>query len=156
MVRRRGNMFADSDAKVIIFTGNATVTKAGCLVMGRGAAADAKAIFDNCDQAFGQLVKHHAKINGSTAPYGILIHPDRGKPVLAVFQVKRHFRDKADLELIAFSVGMLTALAKTDWKHLTIAMNYPGIGWGGRTKKEVAPLLRSLPDNVEVWEFPQS
>jgi len=33
-----------------------------------------------------------------------------------------------------------------------INVNYPGIGRGGLPKECVAPLLRGLPKNVNVWE----
>jgi hypothetical protein len=34
-----------------------------------------------------------------------------------------------------------------------IAMNFPGIGWGGLNRLEVLPIISSLPDNVEIWEY---
>ena len=132
---------------VVCITTNAFVRKDGRLVMGRGAAYEATKRFPNCDRVFGSMVNSHL------CAYGILIHPDRGSPILAAFQVKTHWADLADLTLIEKSVTVLDRLARRDWKHLKVGLNFPGIGNGGLKEVDVLPLLKRLPDNVSVWKL---
>ncbi len=39
-----------------------------------------------------------------------------------------------------------------DRPHITVALNFPGIGYGGLNRNEVLPIISILPDNVEIWE----
>lgn len=150
MILKKGNMW-DEWSDVKIFTGNATIKNNGALVMGRGAAKEAKSIFPNCDVAFGSLITHYTR--NFAGPYGILIHPDRSNPILCVYQVKWNYYDSAELDLIRFSTGMLDALLHMDWRYKKVSMNFPGIGWGGLERDLVMPIIRNLPDNLTIWEY---
>lgn len=144
MKLKSGDLF-ESGADVIVFTGNSTVRKDRCLVMGRGAAHQAKQLFPGCDEIFGKEI--------ITKPlYGVVVHPFNLRPILAVFQVKHHYKAPAELSLIKHSTAILKVLASGVWKDLCIAMNFPGIGWGRLNREEVLPIISELPDNVEVWE----
>jgi hypothetical protein len=164
-----GNMWKDSMADLFLFTGNATLNSQLHLVMGRGAALEAKHRFPNCDRTFGSLLLLRAKVDfsklkGTTllqinkriqaaGPYGVLLHPDIA---LGVFQVKWHYLECALPELIAHSVKDLAALARQyQSRNKTIAMNFPGIGYGRLDEDRVLPLLDRLPDCVEVWKYPK-
>lgn len=148
MVLRKGNIWFVKYG-VRVFTGNASINSHGELVMGRGLALQTKQRYPGCAKVFGRLIKEHS----SQYPYGILIHPDRTDPILAVAQVKYQYWDKADLELIQYSMHHLAVLANTDWSKHQVCINFPGIGWGGRKREEVLPILDELPDNVDVWEY---
>ena len=139
-VFREGNLYHEDGIKFV--TTNSYLTKDLRLVMGRGAAMELKTIFTGIDRIFGNMI--HATC-GHLGVYGIIKHDLYG-----AFQVKYHFMDKADPELIRYSAIMLKAEAgKAD---RIIHLNYPGIGNGKLSKEEVRPLLNILPDNVHIWE----
>ncbi len=129
------------------FTGNSFVNKHGALVMGRGAALSVKMKYPDIDKAFGRIVK--ASINSAGEYYLAWLRP----PGIGVFQVKRNFKEKADLDLIGASAGVLSAFAR-HYKDHTIHVNYPGIGYGGLDFSVVHAVLRKEcpQDNVIFWK----
>lgn len=165
-----GNLWDELDpggAEIVLVTTNATLRNGdNGLVMGRGAALEVKERFPGIDAVFGCLLQakglyHWQRYAGprATAPYGVLLTPVKyqGRSLLVgAFQVKWHFKDKADLALIAWSAGTLNGYlrATTDrnGSTRTVALNFPGIGNGGLTKEEVAPLLLGLPDTVRIYD----
>jgi hypothetical protein len=154
MVVKYGNMWEDSRADLLLFTGNATVRRDGALVMGRGAALQAQVKFLNCNRAFGSLINHYYKDHMAGTPYGLLIHPDMNRPKLGCFQVKRHYAEPADLDIIYHSTSMLLALAEQyQLRKLSIALNFPGIGYSRLQESDVIEIISCLPDNVEVWKY---
>lgn len=132
-----------------LFTANAYVNSTSELVMGRGAAQQVR-IFYGVKMAryFGNKILFEATHLGT---YGLIIEPEAQ---IGAFQVKRHFRDPAEISLIATSVMMLLSWVRDpqyqDWE---VHMNYPGIGFGGLSKKEVEPWINRFPDNVFVYEY---
>ena len=166
MTLRTGNLW-HSSADVIVVTGNATVRSDGCLVMGRGAAAEAKCRLPDCPGWFGsEIVSRRKFYDEASYPYGILQYVLDSKQqaeyqkrwrsvppsVLGLFQVKRRWQDDADVELIEYSVKAMTAVVWTDWQGKKVAMNFPGIGNGRLSREDVLPLVERLPTGVEVWE----
>jgi len=151
---KRGNMISlhAPAYDVIVVTGNATLKQNGALVMGRGAAKSARDIFSGCDLDFGRLIKHHRDTCMIDEPYGLLYLPSR-KPILGLFQVKWHYMNQAELSLIEFSTRKLEILANADWQKYRIALNFPGIGNGGLSRELVWPFVKTLPDNIDVWEL---
>ena len=146
MKLRRGNLWNSTD-DVILITGNSYVRNDGALVMGRGAALEAQNRYPGCNLVFGKLIRKAAD------PYGVVLHPDLVGPRLGVFQVKRHFKDDADMDLIRFSVETLVALMITGkLQRMLVSINFPGIGFGRLRKDDVLPVISSLPDQVTVWE----
>lgn len=133
------NAYHDS-ANLYMFTGNSFVKRNGALVMGRGAARQVRDSYPGVDRGFGRHIMHLGE-------YSIVILGERN---LGVFQVKRNFSAKAELELIQNSTAALAAYAETFQR--AIYMNYPGIGNGGLIQTDVAPLLQSLPDNVFLYK----
>jgi len=142
-------MFDKAFTDVVLVTTNAFIKTNGKLVMGRGAAHQMMLRYPWTQLEFGRMVEFHARTH-QNEPYGVLISPMRVKPRLGIFQVKRHYSDAADLGLIAYSVSVLTEYAHMH-PTTSIAMNYPGIGNGRLRQADVEPLLKALPDNVEVW-----
>jgi hypothetical protein len=94
-----------------------------------------------------------AVILGLPSPYGVALARGDHHPVtrLGAFQVKRHWLDPADLDLIAFSVERLQEVVAGGTRT---AMNFPGIGNGRLQMEAVLPLLRGLPDHVFVYRRP--
>lgn len=141
-VFKTGDMWsAFGVADYFIITTNAIVKNDGALVMGRGIAQQARDRFPGLDHQLGQVIKR------LRSPYGcVLMSP------ISVFQVKYHWRNEADLSLIAYSAQELNKLARKA-PHRTFALNFPGIGNGRLNAADVRPLLTTLPDNVEIWSF---
>jgi len=143
-------------ADVYVVTANATIRSDGALVMGRGAALDAWRLYPGCNKVFGQKLTAHFARNGlKKEPYGVIIHSGQTKPDLAIFQVKWHYSEMAQLDLIEHSLTCLNGLANTVWKHAKISLNFPGIGNGGLPRIDVYCLIHDLPDNVSIWELPK-
>ena len=145
MKQRKGNMFTDHDAGDYLFvTTNSTIKKDGSLVMGRGAALEAKTRLKHIDKTLGNLISRHE----NPSEYGIVMGSSLG-----AFQVKHHFRDAADLDLIRMSTAKLKELAESN-PSISYSLNFPGIGFGWREIDEVLPIIETLPDNVTVWSKP--
>ena len=133
------------DNEVVLVTTNSFITKDKKIVMGRGAAQQLKESYGGgIDKLFGTYLKEH-----HLQRYGVFIFMGEA---LGVFQVKYHFREKADLELIKYSTAMLTQHTM-DFPHITFNLNFPGIGYGNLTREEVLPIIQFLPDNVVIWEY---
>lgn len=156
MTLRKGDMFSLSAGRpdVILVTTNAYVKTNGCLVMGRGAAWCMVQKYPETPRIFGGLISKRVEDYGSKihTPYGILIAPRLTNPMLGAFQVKRFFKDKADLDLIRYSTEFLLTLTKGPWSNCRIFLNFPGIGNGELRREDVLPIIECLPNNVEVWE----
>lgn len=131
---------------LMFVTTNAMVRKDGALVMGRGAAKEAAEHWPLLPFALGRAI-------GDDREYGLIVPGSIiSGPRIGAFQVKYHWRDKADLMLIHLSADKLRMLAEI-FPGSQVALNYPGIGNGQLNKEIVEPLLGFLPDNVDVWEL---
>lgn len=150
MKHRVGDMLdyrAHHPEALYFITTNSFLRADGSLVMGRGIAKSVRDSEPGFDALAGQAV---AQKCGHLGVYGVL-RPDRARS-LFLFQVKRNFRDKADVQLIAKSTSMLRALAQR-WGHLEFHLNFPGIGNGKLKPQHVLPIVRTLPNNVFLWEL---
>lgn len=144
MKKRYGNMWAAPGVHVV--TTNSYINAAGELVMGRGAAKEATLIHPGVQHIAGRLILYRC---GRGGVYGF-IPPEETMPI-GLFQVKRHFKSKAELSIISASAAMLCEWAAGIKR--SIHLNYPGIGNGGLDIEVVEPLLEELPDNVYVWRY---
>ncbi len=135
--------------KVYLFciTTNGIITKDGRLVMGAGIAKEARDRLPGIDKDLAKAIK--AK-DSTRLPRSLWIGCPFNFAVVA-FQVKNHFREKANISLIEHSCYLLLREI-LDRPHITIALNFPGIGYGGLKRSEVLPIISILPDNVEIWE----
>lgn len=140
-----GDMFKASPSSdaILFVTTNAVVRFNGALVMGAGAAKTLRDSVPGIDHVLGKEVR--AVENRGT--YGIAW---RGR--FGAFQVKYHYKDRADLNLIAFSTRCLSILASA-YPEREIILNYPGIGNGGLQERDVQPIIERLPDNVSVYKM---
>lgn len=139
----KGDMFSAEHYGVTIVTTNAVVRGDGALVMGRGAARRMATLYPWVPYAAGALVENYGNF------YGVILLPSN----LGIFQVKRHWKNPAEMELIIESSLVLKDLANALPKHM-FNLNFPGIGNGGLNRKRVLGEIESiLPDNVFVWEL---
>lgn len=147
---RQGDMWSVLDeVDHFIVTTNNIVKSNGALVMGAGLA---KQLRDrgsiNIDKKYGAAVLTHGRCTPDQV-YGVIlnIHDTFG-----AFQVKQHYKDAANTNLILFSAGMLKAFALSAPNKI-FAMNFPGIGNGKLFYDEVKPIVDLLPNNVQVWTY---
>ena len=138
---KTGEMFRASG--FLIVTTNSFLTSEIKLVMGKGAAWVLKMKVPGIDRVFGKMISLTC---GHLGRYGLLVHERYG-----ALQVKYRFDEKARVELIEFSLRKLSGIAKES-PNSRFNINYPGIGNGGLSKREVKSLLNVLPQNVYVWE----
>ena len=138
---RKGEML-DAIGYIIVTT-NSFLTSETKLVMGKGAASQLKKTVPGIDLEFGKMI---LEVCGHLGRYGLLIYRSYG-----ALQVKYRFDEKARLDLIEFSLGMLADLSNK-CPHVWFNVNFPGIGNGGLDRADVLPLLNILPRNVYVWE----
>ena len=135
-----GNIW-DYPADYVVITTNGDVRRDGAAVMGRGVALQAKSNFPGMEYLLGKALQ----LFGSHVRY-----LESGRGVIVMFPVKHHWREKADLALIAQSAVELTVLAMLH-PDKTFVLPRPGCGNGGLTWKQVKPIIESvLPDNVHV------
>lgn len=124
-----------------LITTNAYLKRNGALVMGRGIARQARDRFPGIDLKIG------GRIAETGSRYGLIL----GRK-LGLFQVKHHFKEKADPDLISLSSRMLHEYAASH-PGKRIDLNFPGIGNGGLVVRQVKPLIDTLPDNVHIWTY---
>lgn len=143
---RTGNMLNHlSECDYACITTNSFVKKDGKLVMGRGIARQVRDSFPDIDLDFGhEINKRYANL----AEY--LILDSNYYPKILAFQVKYHWADKADVDLIAKSAAQLSVRA-TENPDKTFFLNFPGIGNGQLSISDVEFIVNLLPENVTVW-----
>lgn len=145
---------------VILCTTNGCIHRGRqALVMGKGAALTMKSLALNSDRMAAidilkRVQEGIAWFRGSQGTLDIYEYYlcKIGKwngATLGGIQVKAHFAQKADLDIMRESLSRLETVAV---KHpfTTFRLNYPGIGAGGLSKAQVLPMIDCLPNNVEV------
>lgn len=145
---RTGDLWKEAHDLVCITTNN-VISADGGLVMGAGIARTAATRYPGIRQAAAQAIRHRT----SGRAYGFIPLPPPFEG-LALFQTKRHFRDRSDTGLIEMSVDGLQRYAEQHPEQ-RIALPFPGIGLGGLAPAAVQPLLAGLPDSITVWTLPQ-
>ena len=146
MILRQGDMWSAFDgADLFLITTNSTIKKNGRLVMGAGIAKQARDRYKGLDLALGRRIEN-------MGTYGLIVSENWPESKLGAFQVKWHYKDKADLGLIGFSVYALRMFVEYN-VVLNVHLNFPGIGNGGLNRDDVLPIVQTLPDNVHIWEY---
>lgn len=141
---RTEELFDKSDSLFIVTT-NGNLRADGRLVMGAGAAADAKHLYPNIELIAGKsIIEHGIKRNGFYL-YGFLLIAHE----IAIFQTKGNWRDKADINLLQASCNMLRVWCNEN-PCRPVRMNFPGIGLGGLSEHAVLAIIKYLPDSVTV------
>jgi hypothetical protein len=164
MILEKGDMWsALTDSDLWLFTANSYIRKDGQLVMGRGLALDVKKRYPYLPKPLGDMIKRTAQrrlltrnplYGGHMGYYGVVC--ELGRPVRAkigAFQVKRHYRDRAELAIIGYSCVVLEQLLVDNSHVERVDMNFPGIGYGRLLREHVLPIIAELPDKVHVWEY---
>lgn len=155
MILCKGDIWGNELCKagLILVPGNATLDSKGRLVMGAGAALEAKQRFPDCPMRLGAGLV--ARKGVTRDPYGVhwQICPNINGAFynIGVFQSKSHWKSASNLGLIEYSTRVL----KREWcpQFKRIAMCFPGIGLGGLKRDDVLPIIGVLPDNVFVYEL---
>ena len=124
---------------VYLFTANAIRTRDGRLVMGAGAAKAVRDAYPGID----------SRIPLNSPVTYVEVTPGSNQ-WLGRFQVKHHWKDAADLELIAQSAEILARHA-TLRPNVQFHLNAPGVGNGRLQWADVQPLLTRLPENVAIY-----
>lgn len=133
---------SENESNLILVTANSTLNKQGELVMGRGAAKEARDKFPGFAKLMGEIIAWNGYEGGL---YGISIAFGRWRhqgATLGTFQVKRHYKDRASLRIIQESARRLHENTRS-FKH--IFLNFPGIGNGRLAYERVLPILLLLP-----------
>lgn len=142
MIEVVGNLWTyPADFRVI--TTNGDVRADGACVMGRGCAREAAQKWPKLPRELGAIIRS----KGNRVHYF-------NQYSLFTFPVKRHWQERARLDLIKQSIMDFRIL--THNVEATYVLPRPGCGNGQRTWDEVKPLLVDLPDNVFVIDFERS
>jgi hypothetical protein len=123
--------------------------------MGRGAALQATQRIPGIAVEAAEVVDYRlGLLNRTEKPYGFILvrqpRPEEEKYGFGIFQVKYTWDQPAKIPLISLSMNILRMYA-LDKKHVTIRMNYPGIGFGRLPKGQVSLLLQDLPENLHIF-----
>lgn len=139
---------------------NAIVKNNGALVMGAGAAKHVRDTYKNMDRECGETIQRasmYSPMMKSQTMYGFLEVRSWTRPNKAgfgIFQVKRHYKDKADIALINYSCQTLVQWMSQNELKCPIRMNFPGIGNGQLPHDIVEPILwahmRDMPVTICV------
>jgi hypothetical protein len=157
--QRQGDMWSVfHEADLFLITTNATLKQNGALVMGRGIARQARDRFPELDLALG---RHIDRVCGDSVDarrsglgeYGLLVSPRWPAAKLGAFQVKYHYSQPAELDLIARSAEALAVWCEAH-PQARVHLNYPGIGNGRLNQIDVWPLVAQLPMQVAIWKSP--
>jgi hypothetical protein len=143
-----------------IVTTNAFISQKGTIVMGRGAAQQLVQRIDGIHKEAGDaVIEKVGPVAQAFTPdfiYGfVTVRPPRLDPGgddkygIGIFQVKYHFKDLADIKLIANSMKQLRTAAGL-WPNVNFRMNYPGIGNGKLKRDFVEQFILPVPDNVTI------
>src|SRR5690606_36980148 len=132
---------------------NATVTRAGALVMGRGAALAAKKKFEGLEYDFGQQIFNHK----TPLAYGLLISVNYPKVKIGAFQTKVFWSDRSFARIIDNSCKHLRKWMKANPTR-RIHVTFPGIGEGKISEEEVLEVMdkHRFSDNLVLRKLKQS
>ena len=152
----QGNIFNTAPDVVKVITTNGCITNDNKLVMGRGAALEATQRYTGIARIAADRIKTapHLQVTVGTVMCNIYNYYIAHIPMfnLMLFQVKYHWKQPANLDLIHASVWAFTQYAESH-SDIQFALNYPGIGNGNLAKELVAPYLTLLPNNVTIYEL---
>lgn len=148
MKEERGELFtAGEDADATVVTTNGVVKGNGRAVMGRGTALRAANYFPNLSYKLGKAIKE-----GGNHVY--VFEFDDVERAIVTFPVKVHWREPANLDLIARSAAELVVVADSyNWQEVVLPR--PGCGNGKLEWEDVKAVIESLLDDrftVVDWE----
>ena len=123
---------------MIVVTTNTTIKRDGALVMGRGAALQAKTKDERIPFECGRAI-----VDSKQREYGFLQIRSANRPGKAgfgIFQVKYQYNNEADTKLIDNACSVMRQFMDKN-PSIHIRMNFPGIGNGRLSIEDVAPIL---------------
>lgn len=129
---KKGEMFDDPGVHIV--TANSFISGDGTLVMTMGAGLSLKSRCPELPKVFGAMIQEYC---GHLGTYGLLLYGSKG-----ILQTRRDLGGKMDHELITYGLKVL----------FSIALGNPGVSLNKMSIPEIDKLLRSLPENVWVWE----
>lgn len=145
MKLRIGNMF-DAKFDLYLATTNSELNNRNALIMGAGSAKSVKLQYPGIEQTFGNLVY---KLRDKHYKYGLITINYEGQ-LVGAFQTKTNYKYSSDIFLIKNSVEMLVSWCNAN-PTKTVALPYPGVGYGGMKIQEVEKIIAVLPDTVTVF-----
>lgn len=152
----KGNMFEDATGPIFVTT-SSFILADGSLMMNRGAASDCAIKHPEIARKFGTLARKYGimkknKLGNNFIRFGCLYDPELK---VGVFQVKYHFKDDVDLELIRYSASILAGISRCVG---TVNMNFPGCGYGDVERRHVIETLDDILDReaVKIWRLDPS
>jgi hypothetical protein len=145
MQLRIGDMF-DTKFDLYCATTNSELNNRNALIMGAGSAKSVKLRYPGIEQQFGELID---KQRNKHYKYGLIVVDYEGQ-LVGAFQTKTSYKYASDPILIKQSVDMLVSWCNAN-PTKTVALPYPGIGYGGLTISEVEKIIAPLPDTVTLF-----
>jgi hypothetical protein len=141
----KGDMFVSVPDEPVFFTANNVVKNNGELVMGAGAALACKRHHPELPLRFGRMLQGLFDVDR----YGVLYDPATKR---GAFQVKKHYKDDADLDIIWHSAVALIGVTRLIGR---VNVNFPGIGLGNLGRDEVLEHIQYVwrDEDVCVWEL---
>ncbi len=136
----------DNKFDLYIATTNSELNNRNALIMGAGSAKSVKLRYPGIEQHFGELID---KQRNKHYKYGLIVVDYEGQ-LVGAFQTKTSYKYASDPTLIKQSVEMLVSWCNAN-PTKTVALPYPGIGYGGLTISEVEKIIAPLPDTVTVF-----
>ena len=134
---------------MIVVTSHASVMEDGKLYLGYGEAQEAIKRIPDIEYECGHMVINQAP----DGVYGFLpVRPSKPAQRIigfGLFQTQRSLEEEADPDLIRYSMECLRHFV-AEHADLKIRMNFPGVGEGGLSVDEVAPLLLPIPPTITV------
>jgi hypothetical protein len=127
-----------------IITTNGIIGDNNELVMGLGIAREATKKIKGIKQICGKIIKEKGmpidKYNSKFLYYFLPILENKGKNFFGIFQVKLDWRKGASLDIIEKSCMVLSEYIRKN-PNINYRMNFPGVGAGKLSVKEVLPVL---------------
>ncbi len=148
----KGN-FLSASRGVLLATGNGVVRRDGLLTMGAGSAKALAQAYLHLPRVFGKMARSTPNMGGWHL-YGLLIIQVAPGLHAGLFQSKGHWRDRADLSLIAYSAKKLVEWLRNNpgWE---VHMAFPGVGLGGLDEGEVLGVLEPILGDLPVTLYEQ-
>lgn len=142
----------ETDSQFVwIVTTNGLIHRQHGLIMGAGAALQARQKFPNSPKDAAKLIK----AGGTKTPNGywlyglVVVYAPSKEGGLAFFQTKYDPLRPSEIDLIKRSAAKLAGFA-SDYAGVQFRMNFPGVGLGRLKPKDVMPYLEILPQNVTI------
>ena len=143
MILERGDMWSVfHETDVFMITTNPIIRKDGAVVMGRGIAYEAKTRYPELPYEFAEMYTKYPNNIGYIGEFdGTRVY---------WFMVKEHWAKDADPSIISKSVDEIIDMF--GYSSERVDLNFPGIGNGKLSRREVLPILWKLPSNIHIWE----